>query len=506
MKNMLKLFIVFLFFGGCSTNRDKMSFDDSYLYKIDSLLTVNNMSNEPLISLIDSIYILQTKLDQQEIVVEILNNEIDTMVQQLDNLDEKNSQITSQLELALSISEINTGFKLPDTVIFAGYKIDISSDRILEKITKIYNNELKYAHKYIPRSGYYFPLFEKVFKEYNVPEDAKYLAVAESSLNPLAHSWAGADGIWQFMPKTGIQYGMKINSYLDERRNILVSTKAAAKYLVNSRKYLGKYGSDDWLLAMCAYNAGVGNIAKVIKVQGGKSFEDLIMKSDETNQYVWRAIAIKLIFENQQKIFGKSFEKKPSIYETMRTAKIKTNGYHKLDKWAIAQGTNVRDIWLNNHWIKIYKLKRNKYTKINNIILPSGNYEVLINKEAIPNSTLLASANKNFLRKGTQIFTYVVRKGDNLGALALRFRTSVASIKSINRIRGTRINIGQRLKINVGRSYVATKTGYYRVRKGDSLIKIAKKFKMYVSTIKSMNALKSSKIKVGQLLKIKLNS
>ena len=229
------------------------------------------------------------------------------------------------------------------------------------------------------------------------------------------------------------------------------------------------------------------------------------MKADETNRYVWRAIAIKLIFENQQELFGKQFEKKRSILQ-VRFAKVKLRGYHQLNEWAIAQGTNIRDIWLDNHWIKMYKMRRSKYSRINSIILPPGEYTVLVRQEASANLEMLSSVEKKLSSKGNMLVTYRVRRGDNLGSIAMKYRTSISAIKAINNIRGTMIRIGQKLKIQVGRKYVATKSNYYRVRRGDSLIKIAKKFRTYVSTIKSLNGLKSNQIKVGQLLKIRRTS
>ena len=99
----------------------------------------------------------------------------------------------------------------------------------------------------------------------------------------MATSRVGAAGIWQFMKKTAKGYGLKINSFVDERRHILKSTEAAAKFFKDNYSYLRQRGIDDWLLAMSAYNAGVGNIYKVIKQQGGTNFLDLILNAEETH-------------------------------------------------------------------------------------------------------------------------------------------------------------------------------------------------------------------------------
>ncbi len=491
---------------GCATSNNEQLLSKAYVQEVEDILNTNNISPKPFKDISNALQSKDEEILGKDQTIELLNNEIAVLSKQLEESEAKHDKVVDQLEVVTSIAQVNMGFSLPDSVNFAGKTLDISSPRIRDKFQKIFNNELKFAHKYIKRSGFYFPLFEKVFREKGVPDDTKYLAVAESCLNPIAHSWAGADGVWQFMPRTGKQYKMEINSYVDQRRDILQSTDAAAKYILNSYKYLQKFGCEDWLLAMCSYNAGVGNVAKDIKRQGSTDFEELIMKADETNRYVWRAIAIKLIFENEEELFGKKFVKQKSIFDVMRMVTVKLQGYHKLNEWAIAQGTNIRDIWLDNHWIKMYKMRRSKYSKINSIILPPGEYTVLVRKDAKANVELLSAAEKKLTSKGNMLVTYKVRRGDNLGSIAMKYRTSISAIKAINNIRGTMIRIGQRLKIQVGRKYVATKSNYYRVRAGDSLLKIAKKFRTYVSTIKSLNGLTSNTIKIGQVLRIRRNS
>ncbi len=488
---------------GCAVQQVEQPLSKEYFQEIEEVLATTNVNFEPIREISVVLDEKDKELVEKDRTIEMLNDEIDALSKQLEESLGKNDKVQEQLELALSIAQINTGFSLPDRVKFAGDWIDISRPRIRDKFQKIFNNELKFAHKYIPRSGYYFPLFEQVFREKGVPEDIKYLAVAESCLNPIAHSWAGADGIWQFMPATGRMYKLQINSYVDQRRDIFLSTNAAADYLLQSYKLLQKYDCNDWLLTACSYNAGVGNVIKDIKRQGSTDFEELIMKNDETNQYVWRAIAIKLIFENQEDLFGKKFELQESIFDKMKMVEVHLKGYHTLNEWAIAQGTNIRDIWLDNYWIKMYKMRRSRYSKVNNVILPPGDYTILVEKSAQPNMALVAAAEKKLLSKGNMLITYRVQKGDNLGSIASKYRTSVAAIKAINNISGTMIRIGQKLKIQVGQRYVATKGNYYRVQSGDSLLKIAKKFRTYVSTLKRLNGLQSDKIQVGQLLRVR---
>ena len=114
-------------------------------------------------------------------------------------------------------------------------------------------------------STYYFPIFEEVFAKYNMPLELKYMAVIESALNPTAYSRAGARGPWQFIYSTARNYGLKINSFVDERMDVEKATDAAARYLSDAYRIFG-----DWALAISSYNCGAGNVNKAIKRSGGK--------------------------------------------------------------------------------------------------------------------------------------------------------------------------------------------------------------------------------------------
>ncbi len=137
-------------------------------------------------------------------------------------------------------------------------------------------------------SEYYFPIFEEIFDLYGVPYEIKYLSVIESALNPRAVSRAGAVGTWQFMYSTGKHYGLTINSLVDERRDPVAATHAAARFLVD---LYGMYG--DWTLALAAYNCGPGNVNKAIRRSGGRRnfWEIYYYLPRETRGYVPAFIA-----------------------------------------------------------------------------------------------------------------------------------------------------------------------------------------------------------------------
>ena len=432
---------------------------------------------------------MQEKLQSREEEIAELSNVIDEYISKLNGVYLEKESLRRQVDVAAG----DLDFKIPKVVMFAGERLDLSAPKIREKFIGIFEQELKNARNYISRSGFYFDLFEKIFTKEQVPQDLRYLAVAESALNPMARSWAGADGIWQFMPSTARSYNLRIDNFVDERRDIFKATKAAIRLLKFNKKFLAKKGVDSWLLAMCAYNAGVGNVSRVIQKQGGKTFSELIMSAEETNRYVWRSVAIKIIFDHEKEIFGELIKRDEPIEKQFKRVKITLRGYHKLDKWAIAQGTNISTVWQNNYWIKIYKHRRSRYAKVNNVILPFGDYQFWIPRQAQTNFKLLKEAKAELARKDDDINIYYrVKKDDNLVKIAKKFKTYTNIIRKENKMKSNRIVPGQILTINgryIKGDYVYSQKNYYKIRKGDSLDKVAKKLKVSANYLININKL-----------------
>jgi membrane-bound lytic murein transglycosylase D len=139
----------------------------------------------------------------------------------------------------------------------------------------------------------YFSLIDNILSQYGLPRELKYVAVIESNLKTGATSWVGAAGPWQFMPATARQYGLVVNGYIDERRDYVKSTHAAARYLLNSYRVY-----KDWLLVLASYNGGLGNVNKAIRRSGSKNFWSLQYHlPGESRNYVKKFIATHYIME-----------------------------------------------------------------------------------------------------------------------------------------------------------------------------------------------------------------
>ncbi|MEL6667634.1 MAG: lytic transglycosylase domain-containing protein [Bacteroidota bacterium] len=196
----------------------------------------------------------------------------------------------------------------------------------------------------LKQSRRYFPTIERILAEEGVPDDLKYLAVAESALRN-ATSPAGAKGIWQFMPATAREYDLEVTSTVDERYHLEKATRAACQYL---RRYHDRF--DDWLLTMAAYNMGPGGLSGQMEKQGGESFFDLNL-SEETNAYIFRIAAFKAIFENPRAYgFYLNEEDYYPPLNDYRTEEV-TETINNLGDWASEQGVSYRMLKVYNPWL-----------------------------------------------------------------------------------------------------------------------------------------------------------
>ena len=257
--------------------------------------------------------------------------------------------------------------KIPNGLSFAGEKVPTELDDIKERMdrellvnTYWQSNGLlliKRAHKY-------FPLIEPLLKKYGIPDDFKYLAVAESGLENNS-SPAGAAGFWHFLKSSAKEYGLEVNQNVDERYNLEKSTKVAAEYLKKSKKRFGT-----WTLAAAAYNAGNARIARSLKKQQVTNYYDLLLNS-ETSRYVFRIVALKEVLSNPRK-YGFEFEE-DDLYNLpdIKTVKVDTV-ITNIASFAKKFKTNYKELKLNNAWLRENKLN-NKSRKLYKIKIPNSN-------------------------------------------------------------------------------------------------------------------------------------
>lgn len=216
------------------------------------------------------------------------------------------------------------------------------------------------------RSHKFFETIEPILKENNLPDDFKYLAVAESALMN-AVSPAGAAGFWQFMPATAREYGLEVNSFVDERYNLEKVTKVAADYLHKSKERFG-----NWTLAAAAYNAGNAGISRQITRQkADNNYYDLLL-NQETSRYVFRILAIKEIM-SKPKEYGFNFTE-ADLYQKIPTKKVQVDyTIDDLAEFAKEQGINYKILKIHNPWLRDTKLPNNS-KKLYEIEIPLAGY------------------------------------------------------------------------------------------------------------------------------------
>lgn len=247
--------------------------------------------------------------------------------------------------------ELNTSasilIKLPDTIRFADEKMPLEyfdTRESLEREIIITAYRHSSTIMIIKRSARYFPVIEKILKEYNIPDDFKYLAAAESDLSNLV-SPKGATGFWQIMPETGKEEGMEINNEIDERYNLEKSTKFACEYFLKS---FAKY--ENWTLAAASYNGGRNGIDDQIEIQHVKNYYDLLL-ADETARYIFRAVAYKLIISDPA-AYGFALEKS-ELYPGLKYTDVKVDtAVIDFTNFARKFNTNYKILKLLNPWLR----------------------------------------------------------------------------------------------------------------------------------------------------------
>ena len=288
------------------------------------------------------------------------------------------------------------------------------------------------------RAPLYFPLFEEALDRHDLPLELKYLAVVESGLNPKARSHAGARGLWQFMYATARGQGLRIDSYIDERRDPVRSSEAACVFL---KKLYNQYG--DWYLALAAYNAGPGNVNKAIRRSGGKKnfWEIRYFLPRETRNYVpaFMAVVYLMEYHAEHNIFPAELFTPYAALDT-----VEVNTVLRFDQIAAHLNMDVESL-----------SQLNPMFRLDIIPGPPEKWPLVLPQNLIP--SFLAYQKDMILHEPERtpkiVFVpepviYRVKSGDVLGGIASSYGVSVKQLKEWNGLKGTMIRVGQKLKIH----------------------------------------------------------
>ena len=259
--------------------------------------------------------------------------------------------------------------KLPEMIDFSGEQAPLDAPDIRERLDKeLLVNTYWQSNMMLllKRANKWFPTIEKILKEEGVPEDFKYLAVIESGLENL-RSPKGAKGFWQLMPTTAKEYGLEVNSNVDERYHIEKSTRVACQYLLKAR---ARFRS--WTLAAASYNRGIYGTNKLLDNQMADNYYDLLLNK-ETSRYVFRILAVKEIMSNPQR-YGFVFEEK-DLYQPIPVRKIGLDTpIANIAEFAKENEINYKLLKIHNPWL-IQNHLNNRSRKYYEIAIPeSGHY------------------------------------------------------------------------------------------------------------------------------------
>ncbi len=421
--------------------------------------------------------------------------------------DVGDKQFKSQVPDSILIKRLelmNSYINLPFNQTVKNYMI-LYAEKTPEKMSRL-----------LSLSNYYFPIIEEVLARYELPLELKYMSIIESALNPVARSRVGALGMWQFMYNTGKNYGLTINSFVDERMDVEKSADAAARYLRDAYNIFG-----DWCLAISSYNCGAGNVYKAIRRSGGKrdfwSIYPYLPR--ETRGFMPAFVGA---------MYAMTYYREYGLRPSETTLPVATDTMHINRNLHFEQVSDIVGVP-----ITLLKEMNPQYT--HNIVPGSESTTYVLKIPYDYTSTFIEKSDTLYAHKADSLMSpkvlksikeggngsssvYIVKSGDNLGKIAMRHGVSVANIKRWNNLSSNTIRIGQRLYLYDGgksassSSTVSTEpftTGKsadgettYKVRSGDSLYSIAKHFPgVSADDIMNYNGI-STNIKPGMILRI----
>jgi len=363
-------------------------------------------------------------------------------------------------------------------------------DPIMNKMKRKTLRKHKHFFSAMNKAYLFIPAIKNTLSKYNVPQEFLYLAMAESNFQTKAYSSKRAAGLWQFMPRTAKLYHLKIDEYVDERRDLIKSTEAAAKYLSALHKRFGK-----WYLAAIAYNCGGGALNKAIRKAGTDDLSVLLDEKKkylpkESRYYIRKIVALALIGSDEQFLMHSEYEYLLNRANAYSVATVK-----------LAPGESLNRLSHLIH-IPLKKLKKlNRQLKYDFVPPYATNYDIYI-----PYIKLAEFKQKYHEAPMRNIYKiHIVKHGDNLARIGKRYGVSYRVIKDFNHLHTDMLHIKQKLVIPIAkrsRKSKFTTRHYYMVKRGDSLLSIAKAHHISLKNLRAQNNIKGSFIKVGDRLKL----
>lgn len=364
------------------------------------------------------------------------------------------------------------------------------------------------------RAEKYLAYTKGVFRSYGLPEELAYLALVESGYNTKARSHAGAAGAWQFMPYTGMKFGLSRDKWQDERNDIYQATHAAAQYL---RVLHDRFG--DWPTAIGAYNSGEGKMSRALEAAGERTFFGLLRKNDrldeetrlrpETCQYVPRFLAMTAIMENLGELGFRPINpgSAPVVAKVTVAPRTSLKGLASASglTWAEFQEYNphyLRNVSHDSRTTHAY-VPVDAYARAQAFARNPGTTRVLVAGDTARPAVRRTSGSPSF---------YVLRSGDTMSAVARAHGVSVADLLAANGIRDAhKVHAGQKLRIpgtstvavsrqSSGKSADTSSAVSYMVQPNDNLWQISRKLRVSVDDLKRWNNIKGQDIQVGQRL------
>lgn len=353
--------------------------------------------------------------------------------------------------------------------------------------------------RFLERGEKYKPVVTAVLREQGIPSELFYQALIESGFATHATSRARAVGIWQFIPQTGKRYGLRIDGYVDERRDPMRATIAASLYLKDLYNVF-----QNWYLAMAAYNAGEGRIMGAIMRSKTRDFWEMVRRRslpDETMNYIPKFLAATIIGHNPKRygLDDLKLEMAPQLQSVaipspIRLADVATTTGLPLEVLRefnphILRGVTPPDVPTYRIWVPR-----------DQVALVEGQLEKLASQRLRGVNRAIAAAEPAL--SGASGAYHVVKKGETAAKIAAQHGLTIAKLKSMNGLRSNRMTVGARLVVDPAVREAAVAFTKYRVKNGDNLDTIARRFKLSVDDLKKANRLKKNRVYAGQLLKV----